>query len=283
MNRRLAQHSAVAALGVLTALTFAAAPARAAEITCAPDPHEIDDPALGVGDPVVTASIAVGGTASRAICQTRDPLPGKHAPQDVDYIGFTATQGQAYTVDLVAAGSGLTDPFVGFLKLNDDGSTTSAVQSSAYDGRHSTTVPLDAGRYAILVADGSQEGYPDHVLGTKTIQGEAGTYTVKLSASAPPPVLKSVKITPNPVKGGDSATATLTFTGPILPGGTTAPLSSSNAFVAGGAGSLFAPEGATTLRIPIRTGRVSQDTPVTFSAWVTGVGPTLSTQLTVRR
>lgn len=283
MNRRLASLSSVVAVGVLGALTFVTAPAQAATITCANDAYEIDDPSLGSGNPVVTASIDVGGTASRALCQTRDPLPGKKLPQDVDYIGFTATEGQAYTVDLVSAGTGLTDPFVGIVKLNDDGSTTSVPESSAYTGRRSTTMPLTAGRYVILVADSSQQAYPDNVLATKTIEGDAGAYTVRLTATAPPPVLKSIKITPNPVKGGDNATATLTFTGPILSGGTTAPLSSSNGFVATGIGSLLAPAGVTSWNIPIRTDRVSKDTPVTFSAWVTGVGPTLTTQLTVRK
>ncbi len=283
VNRRLASLSTAVAVGVLGALALAVAPAQAATISCGNDPYETDDPSLGSGNPVITASIEVGGTASRSLCQTRDPLPGKTLPQDVDYIGFTATEGQAYTVDLVSSGPGLTEPFVGIVKLNDDGSTTSIPENTAYTGRRSTTMPLTAGRYVILVADSSQQAYPDNILATKTIEGSAGAYSVRLTATAPPPVLKSVKITPNPVKGGDSATATLTFTGPILSGGTTAPISSSNGFVATATGSLLAPAGVTSFTIPIRTDRVSKDTPVTFSAWVTGVGPTLTTQLTVRK
>jgi hypothetical protein len=287
MHRHFARVAAVAATGFLTGLVVVAAPAHAATVTCAPDPFEVDD--LGTG---VTASIAVGGTASRALCQTRTILPGKPLVVDVDYFAFTAVEGQAYTVTADSVGADLVNSSadrgglsVGFSKVNADGSVSAIPETqTGLNGDRSTSSALPAGRYLIGVADSDQQVYPeDNTLATKTIQGQGGVYTIKLVPSAPPPVLRSIKVSPNPVKAGDRATATLTFTAPILSGGASVPVSSSTPSAAAPGGNQNAPAGVTTWTVPIDARRVGQDTTVTISAHVNEAGPTLTAPLTVRK
>ncbi|WP_329172813.1 hypothetical protein [Streptomyces sp. NBC_01477] len=289
MSRRFARLSTAAA-GTLAGLALVAVPAHAVPspavtLACAPDPYEIDDAGTGA-----VAPIQVGGTVHRAICQGRDPLPGKSEPRDVDWFDFTAVEGQSYTVEATDVGAGLVDNAdrgglsVGFEQINPDGTPSGIIQSTAPDGDRSTTLPLHAGRYLVVAATGDQQVYPeDNVLATKTVQGSDGVYGIKLTATAPAPVLKSLKVSPNPVKAGDRATATLVFTAPLLAGGSYVPVVSSDGFVAAPGGTQVAPGGATSWTVPIDARSVSKDTTVTISAQVSGVGPTLTTPLTVRK
>ena len=263
--------------GLVTTALLPAGAAQAA-VTCAPDAYEIDDTGQNV------APIAVGDTVHRAICQARDPLPGKPFSQDVDFFEFTAVEGQAYTVEAVDVGAGLqpNGAGAGGIAVGFSGGTTPVEQLFA--GSKTTTGPLHAGVYRIAAGTSDQEIYPeDNVITTKTIEGDAGRYGVHLFASAPAPVLTGLTISPNPVKGGDNATATLTFSAPAPSTGMVVNLSSSNAFVAGNVSSSRVPAGASRYRMTIRTGRVSANTPVTFTGLVAHVGPQLSTVLTVRR
>jgi hypothetical protein len=286
MPRRLVRLSAVVTGVLATVVAVAVVPAHAATITCAPDPFEIDDAGTGV-----VAAIAVGGTASRAICQTRTPLPGKTDNVDVDWFDFTATEGQAYTIQVVSVGAGLVDDSadrgglsVGFSQIGADGRPAGITQQSeALDGDRSTTGPLHAGRYLIGVGDSDQQIYPDNTLNTKTVQGNDGLYTLKLTATAPAPVLTSLKVSPNPVKAGDKATATVTFSAPVLSGGTIVPVSSSVPSAAAPGGNQNAPAGVTSWSVPIDARSVSKDTTVTISASQGLYGPTLTAPLTVRK
>ena len=155
-----------------------------------------------------------------------------------------------------------------------------------YTGRFapSPTGPLHAGVYRIGAGTSDQQIYPeDNVITTKTIEGDAGRYGIHLFASAPAPVLTRLTIAPNPVKGGDKTTATLTFSAPAPPTGMVVNLSSNNAFVANNISSSRVPAGATRYTMTIQTGRVAADTPVTFTGLVAHVGPQLTTVLTVRK
>jgi hypothetical protein len=272
----------LALAGVLLAglATTAVLPAGAAQaaVTCAPDAFEIDD------DGRHAAPIAVGETAHRAICQARTALPGKPFTNDVDYFEFTAVEGQAYTVEAVDVGSGLQPNGAGAGGLGVGFSSASGTVEQLFAGARTTTGPLHAGVYRVSAATADQEIYPeDNVITTKTIQGDAGLYGVHLFASAPAPVLTGLTISPNPVKGGDNTTATLTFSAPAPPHGMIVNLSSSNAFVASNVSSSLVPAGASRYTMTIRTGRVSANTPVTFTGLVAHVGPHLTTVLTVRR
>ncbi|ACU38449.1 hypothetical protein [Actinosynnema mirum] len=265
---------------VLSAL--ATAPAHAL-VDCAPDPWEIDDVPGAAAAP-----IAPGETAHRAICQERDPLPGKTQARDVDWFEFTAVEGQAYTAEAVQVGAGLVNNAdrgglgVGFHRVEADGSLTSVEQNTSPNGDRSTSVPLSAGAYRIGAATSDQQVYPkDNVLATKTVQGADGLYGIRLTATAPPPVLSSLTISPNAVKGGDTATATLVFSSPVLKGGTYFSLSSNDLYVANPTGSRVVPEGTTTVKIPVNTRRVPADTPVTFTGQVVWVGDRLTDVLTV--
>ena len=272
----------LALAGVLLAglATTAVLPAGAAQaaVTCAPDAFEIDDNGQHA------APIAVGETAHRAICQERNPLPGKPFPNDVDFFEFTAVEGQAYTVEAVDVGSGLQPNGAGAGGISVGFSSTSGTVEQLFAGSRTTTGPLHAGVYRVSAATSDQQIYPeDNVITTKTIEGDAGLYGVHLFASAPAPVLTGLTISPNPVKGGDPTTATLTFSAPAPPTGMIVNLSSSNAFVANNISSSLVPAGASRYTMTIRTGRVSANTPVTFTGLVAHVGPHLTTVLTVRR
>jgi hypothetical protein len=271
---------AIAGLLLAGLVTTALLPAGAAQAaaTCAPDAYEIDDNGQGA------APIADGETVYRAICQQRNPLPGKASAQDVDFFEFTAVEGQAYTVEAVDLGAGLRPNGAGAGGLGVGFSTTTTPVEQLFGGSRTTTGPLHAGVYRVGAGTSDQEIYPeDNVITTKTVEGDAGRYGVHLFASAPAPVLTALTVSPNPVKGGSNATATLTFSAPAPPTGMVVNLSSNNAFVASNISSSRVPAGATRYTMTIRTGRVSADTRVTFTGLVAHVGPQLTTVLTVRR
>jgi hypothetical protein len=262
--------------GLATTVLIPAGAAHAA-VTCAPDAYEVDDNGQN------PAPIAVGETVYRAICQERDPLPGKPFTHDVDYFEFTALEGQAYTVTSVDKGAGVQPNGAGGGGLSVGFSSVDGPVEQLFGSDWVVTAPLRAGRYRVSAATMDTEAYPDHVLGTKTIEGDAGRYGVRLLASAPAPVLTGLTISPNPVKGGDTTTATLTFSAPAPPAGMVVNLSSSNAFVASNISSSRVPAGVSRYRMTIKTGRVAADTPVTFTGLVAHVGPKLTSVLTVRR
>jgi hypothetical protein len=272
-------HRLLTLAGVLLAATLVPVSPAQAAVTCAPDAYEIDD-----NLPQNAAPIAPGETVHRAICQERDPLPGKPFSHDIDLFSFTATEGQAYTAEVVDVSSGLlNDAGAGGLSVGIGGPGSSPEQTFSLDGDLVVTGPLHAGTYRVVAASMDQQGYPDHVLGTKTIEGDAGRYGVRLTATAPAPVLTGLSISPNPVNGGKNTTATLTFSAPAPSNGLVVNLSSNNAFVASNVGTSLVPPGATRFTMPIRTGRVSADTRVTFTGTVAHVGPSLTTDLVVRR
>ncbi|GAB2602270.1 hypothetical protein Aab01nite_62780 [Paractinoplanes abujensis] len=273
----------LAAAGVLLAAVLVPAGAAQAAVTCAPDAYEIDDSGQNA------APIAAGETVHRAICQERTPLPGKPYAHDIDLFEFTAVEGQAYTAEVVGAGAQLANNGAGAGGLTvgisgPDGTGASVEQTFSIDGDLVVTGPLHAGRYRVVAATMDQEIYPeDNVITTRTVQGDAGRYGVRLTATAPAPVVTGLTVSPNPVNGGKNATATLTFSSPAPRNGLIVNLSSSNAFVAGNVSSSQVPPGATRYHMTIRTGRVSADTPVTFTAKVAHVGQPKTAVLTVRR
>jgi hypothetical protein len=276
MSRLLAL-AGVLLTSLVTTSLLPAGVAQAA-VTCAPDAYEIDD------NHQIAAPIAVGGTVHRAICQERNPLPGKPFTHDVDFFEFTAVEGQAYTVEAVDVGAALQPNGAGGGGLTVGFSGTTSPVEQLFGGARTTTGPLHAGVYRVSAATMDQQIYPeDNVITTRTVDGDAGRYGVHLFASAPAPVLTGLTISPNPVKGGDTATATLTFSAPAPPTGMVVNLSSSNAFVASNVSSSRVPAGVSRYAMTIRTGRVAADTPVTFTGLVAHVGPHLTTALTVRR
>ena len=279
MSRLLAL-AGVLLTGLATTALLPAGAAQAA-VTCAPDAYEIDD-----DQPQNAAPIAAGETVHRAICQERDPLPGKPFSHDVDLFAFTAVEGQAYTAEVVDVGAQLANNGAGAggLTVGISGPDGSVEQTFSIDGDLVVTGPLHAGRYRVVAGTNDQEIYPeDNVITTRTVQGDAGRYGVRLTATAPAPVVTGLTVSPNPVKGGKPATATLTFSRPAPRNGLIVNLSSSNAFVAGNVSSSQVPPFATRYTMNIRTGRVSADTPVTFTGLVAHVGPSQTAVLTVRR
>jgi hypothetical protein len=276
---RLLAAAGVLLAGLATTALLPVGAARAA-VTCAPDAYEIDDNQQNA------APIAVGETVHRAICQERTPLPGKPYAHDIDLFEFTAVEGQAYTAEVVDVGAALANNGAGAggLTVGISGPGGSVEQTFSIDGDLVVTGPLHAGRHRIVAATMDQEVYPeDNVITTRTVQGDAGRYGVRLTATAPAPVVTGLTVSPNPVKGGKNATATLTFSAPAPRNGLIVNLSSSNAFVANTISSSQVPPGATRYTMTIRTGRVSATTPVTFTGKVAHVGQPLTAVLTVRR
>ena len=278
MSRLLAV-TGVLLTGIACTVLLPAGAVQAA-VTCAPDAFEMDD------DQRSAAPIAAGETVHRAICQERTPLPGKPFTHDVDLFEFTAEEGQAYTAEVVDVGTQLENNGAGAggLTVGISGPDGTVEQTFSIDGDLVVTGPLRAGRYRIVAGTNDQEIYPeDNVITTRTVQGDAGRYGVRLTATAPAPVLTALSVSPNPVKGGKNATATLTFSAPAPRNGLIVNLSSSSALVAGNVSSSAVPPGATRYTMTIRTGRVSADTPVTFTGKVAHVGPQQTAVLTVRR
>ena len=279
MSRLLAL-AGVLVTGLATTVLLPVGAAQAA-VVCAPDAYEIDD-----DNPLNAAPIAAGETVRRAICQERTPLPGKPFTHDVDQFSFTAVEGQAYTAEVVDVGAQLANNGAGAggLTVGIAGPDGSVEQTFSIDGDLVVTGPLRAGQYRVVAATMDQEIYPeDNVITTRTVQGDAGRYGVRLTATAPAPVVTGLSVSPNPVKGGKNATATLTFSAPAPRNGLIVNLSSDNAFVAGNISSSQVPPGATRYAMTIRTGRVSADTPVTFTGKVAHVGTPRTAVLTVRR
>ena len=163
---RLLALAGVLITGLATSVLLSPGAAQAA-VTCAPDAYEIDD------DGEHVAPIAVGETVYRAICQGREPLPGKPYAQDVDFFEFTAVEGQAYTVEAVGVGAALQPNGAGAGGLGVGFSTVTTPVDQLFGGARTTTGPLRAGVYRIGAETSDQQIYPeDNVLTTKTVEGD---------------------------------------------------------------------------------------------------------------
>ena len=277
--------SATAAVAaVLVAPSHAAVPAD-----CAPDAWEPD------GDWGFSASIAapvtVGDTVTRAICQAPNPFPRTSAGQDFDFFRFTAAGGKAYTGEITAAGSALGLGVQGGLQIgglyrvNADGSGTSingVTMANSFE--RFTTDVLPAGEYGFLTYTPDNQVYPNFLLDIKTISGEAGAYTVKVSESAvAAPTVASVTLRSTSVKYGSTVQGTITMSGPAPEGGMFL-FSDSSSRLTANPSSPYLPAGARTVGFTVTTTsqRPSRDTKVTIS-YNTTTGTPKSVVLTVRR
>jgi len=271
---------AVLSAGLLASLAFAV-PAHAA-LACAPDPHEQDTVATA-------APLTAGGTTTRAICQEPTPQPRTESPQDQDWFAFTATGATAYTVQAVDVGPALANDAydrggleLALWRVGADGKPAAVEQNRAPNGDRIVTAVLPAGEYVIRAATGDQQVYPEtNTMDVKTVQGSEGSYGVRLTESAPAPVVTSFTLSSGTVRGGGSVTATYTLSAPAPSGGMYVDVRSSS-FANAQPGSAFAPAGATRVSVPITTRAGSRDVQVTLSAWAL-TGPTRSVVLTVRR
>ena len=266
--------------GVVAGVLLVLSPAEA--LTCAPDPHEKDAPASA-------APLAVGATGTRAICQEPTPQPRTESPRDEDFFVFTAAGDTAYTVQAVDVGAALVnDEFdrgglqLGVSRLNADGTTSAIEQNRLLNGDRVITGVLDAGRYVVLAYTGDSQIYPEtNTMDVKTVQGSEGVYGVRLTESAPAPVVTALTLSSATVSGGKSVTATYTLSAPAPPGGMLVDIRSSHLYNAY-PGPAYAPAGATRVSVPIMTRRSSSDLRVTLTASAR-VGATKSVVLTVRR
>jgi hypothetical protein len=284
-THRLALVLAAAAAAVVTMMAPAAQAATPAD--CAPDAWEPD------GDYDFHASIAapvtVGGTVTRAICQAPNPFPRTTAGVDYDFFRFTATGDKAYTGEITAAGSALGLGVAGGLQIgglyrvNADGSGTSinnVTMANSFE-RFSTDV-LPAGEYGFLTYTPDNQVYPNFIMDIKTVSGEAGAYTLKLSeSSVTVPTVSAVSLRSTSVKGGSSVSGTITMSGPAPEGGMFLFSDSSSRLVAN-PNSPYLQAGARSVGFTVTTGRVSRDTRVTIS-YKTTTGAAVSTVLTVKK
>lgn len=271
---------AVLSAALIATCTFAI-PAHAA-LACAPDAYEKDTAATA-------APLTVGGTTTRAICQEPTPQPRTESAQDQDYFAFTATGSTAYTVQAVDVGAALANDAydrgglgLGLWRLGADGRLTSVEQNRAPNGDRIITAVLPAGKYVVHAATNEQQVYPEsNTMDVKTVQGTEGRYGVRLTESAPAPVITSFTLSSSSVRSGQSLTATYTLSAPAPAGGMYVDVKSSNVYTVY-PGSAFAPAGATRVTVPITVRRTSTDLQVTLTAWAM-VGPAKSVVLTVRR
>ncbi|WP_409331054.1 hypothetical protein [Trujillonella humicola] len=277
-------------VGTVTAATLLTAPASAAvPADCAPDAWEPDgDVGFSAG---VAAPVAVGGTVTRAICQAPNPFPRTSAGQDVDFFRFTATGGKAYTGEITAAGSalglGTSGGLVigGLYRVNPDGSGTmidGSTSPSSYE--RFTTDVLPAGEYGFLTYTPDNQVYSGNVLDIRTVSGEAGAYTVRVTESAVTvPAVTAVTLRSTSVRYGSTVTGTVTMSGPAPEGGMFLFGDSSSRLTANPS-SPYLPAGATSASFTVTTTsqRPSRDTQVTIS-YSTATGAPRSVVLTVRR
>jgi hypothetical protein len=271
---------AVVSAALIAAVSFAI-PAHAA-LACAPDSYEKDTAATA-------APLAVGGTTTRAICQEPTPQPRTESAQDQDWFAFTASGATAYTVQAVDVGAALANDAydrggleLGLWRLGADGTTTTVEQNRAPNGDRIITAVLPAGRYVVHAATGEQQVYPaTNTMDVKTVQGSEGRYGVRLTESAPAPVITSWALSSSTVRSGSSVTATYTLSSPAPSGGMYVDVRSSN-INAVYPGSAFAPAGATRVTVPITVRKTSTDQQVTLTAWAL-TGPAKSVVLSVRR
>jgi hypothetical protein len=275
------QLSAVLSAGLLASLLYSAAPAHAA-LTCAPDPYEKDSVGLA-------APLSVGATTTRAICQEPTPQPRTESPRDEDYFVFTAAGTTAYTVQAVDVGAALTnDAFdrggiqLGMSRLNADGTTTAIDQNRHLNGDRIITPILPAGRYIVHASTSDTQIYPaTNTMDVKTVQGSEGIYGVRLTESAPAPVITSFTVSSSTLRGGGSITGTYTLSAPAPSGGMLVDIKSSHVYNAY-PNPAYAPAGATRVSFKITGRSSSTDLRVTLTAWAR-VGASKSVVITVRR
>lgn len=273
--------SAVVPAVLLASLVFAGSPAQAA-LACAPDPHEKDSAASA-------APLTVGATTTRAICQEPTSQPRSESPQDRDYFAFTATGDTAYTVQAVDVGAALVNDAydrgglqLGLWRLNADGTTGATEQNLAPNGDRIITPVLPAGQYLVVAYTADYQVYPaTNTMDVATVQGSEGRYGVRLTESAPAPVVTSFTLSSSTVSSGRSVTGTYTLNAPAPAGGMYVDIRSSHVYNVT-PGSAFAPAGATRVSVPITARSNSGDLQVTLTAWAR-VGDTKSVVLTVRR
>jgi hypothetical protein len=269
----------VLSAGLLGSLVFAAGPAHAA-LTCAADPYEQDSHATA-------APLTVGATMTRAICQSPTPQPGAESARDTDYFVLTATGDRAYTVEAVDVGAALANDAydrggleLGMWRLNSDGTTTSIQQNRRPNGDRIITPVLPAGQYLVSAYTGDTQVYAEtNTVDVKTVQGSEGGYGVRLTESAPAPVVTSFSLSSSSVSGGRSVTGTYTLSAPAPEGGMYVDVKSSHVYNAT-PGSAFAPAGATRVSFEITTRAGSSDLRVTLTASAR-VGEARSAVLTV--
>jgi hypothetical protein len=270
---------AVLSAGLIATFSFAV-PAQAA-LACAPDPYEKDTAATA-------APLPVGGTTTRAICQEPTPLPRTESPRDDDWFAFTATGTTAYTVQAVDVGAALANDAydrggleLALWRLGADGKLAAVDQNRAPNGDRILTAVLPAGRYVVRAGTGDQQVYPaTNTMDVKTVQGSEGRYGVRLTESAPAPVVTSFTLSSSTVRSGSSVTATYTLSSPAPSGGMYVDVRSSHVSTVY-PGSAFAPAGATRVSVPITVRRTSAELRVTLTAWAM-TGPRQSVVLTVR-
>ena len=280
--RSTLSRTAAALSGVLLAgLVSTASPAQAA-LACAPDPYEQDSYATA-------APLTVGATTTRAICQSPTPQPGAASKRDDDYFAFTATGDTAYTVQAVDVGAALVNDAndrggleLAVRRLNADGTTTVIEQNRQANGDRVITPVLPAGSYVVFAYTNATQVYPaTNTMDVKTVQGSEGRYGVRLTESAPPPVVTSFTLSSSTVRDGDSVTGTYTLSAPAPSGGMYVDVKSSSIYNAY-PGPTYAPAGATRVSFKITGRNNSADVRVTLTAWAR-VGATKSVVLTVRR
>jgi hypothetical protein len=258
-----------------------ASPAQAA-LACAPDPYEQDSYATA-------APLTVGDTTSRAICQSPTPQPGTQSKRDDDYFAFTATGEHAYTLEAVDVGAALVnDEYdrggleLGVRRLNADGTTTVVDQNRQANGDRVITPVLPAGEYLVFANTNAYEIYPEtNTMDVKTVQGSEGSYGVRLTESAPTPVVTSFTVSSTTLRDGESITGTYTLSAPAPAGGMYVDVTSSSIYNAY-PGPTYAPAGATRVSFRITGRNRSGDVRVTLTAWARAGDPR-SVVVTVRR
>jgi hypothetical protein len=273
--------SAAALSGLLLAeLVALASPAQAA-LACAPDPYEQDSYATA-------APLSVGETATRAICQSPPPQPGTESKRDDDYFAFTATGDSAYTVEAVDVGAALVNDAgdrggleLGVRRLNADGSTTVIEQNRQANGDRVVTPVLPAGEYLVFAYTNAYQVYSEtNTMDVKTVQGDEGVYGVRLTESAPAPVVTSFTVSSSTIRDGGSITGTYTLSAPAPSGGMYVDVKSSSIYHAY-PGPTYAPTGATRVSFKITGRNSSSDVRVTLTAWAR-VGAPRSVVVTVK-
>ena len=105
-------------------------------------------------------------------------------------------------------------------RLNADGTTTVIEQNRQANGDRVITPVLPAGSYVVFAYTNATQVYPaTNTMDVKTVQGSEGRYGVRLTESAPPPVVTSFTLSSSTVRDGDSVTGTYTLSAPAPSGG----------------------------------------------------------------
>lgn len=257
-SSRIRRSIAVISLSSLLAVSAIAAPARPALADGCTDPFEVNTSGENIAHPAAT--VTVPASINRSLCGFYDS----------DWVAFAGTAGTVYRAEIT-----------NFEAAND--LSLAVFENNSGDFRH---IASQSGSTVLEWIAPATNQYHVNINSGRSTLGlyGGGDYFVQLTAiggTAPTQTVTSIRLNPSSVRGGTSATGTVSLAAPASTGGVVITLTSSNGKVASPPDSVTVPTGATSVDFPITTQRVRRTTSVTIET--TNGSQTRMATLTVTR